>query len=60
MVTLFRMIRIWQLKTKWRLAFLQFLDRQATELISHPKELEKKFVDALTELIHSTDMEEAP
>ena len=60
MVTLFRMLRIWQLKAKWKLAFLQFLDRQAAELIRHPEELEKKLVDAFTGLAHDTDTEAAP
>ncbi len=38
MVTLFRLIRTWQLKVKWRLALWAFLDRQAAELT---KALEK-------------------
>ena len=45
MITLFRMIRLWQLKTKWKLAFWQFIDKQA---------MEKKFMDSLTRLIHES------
>lgn len=35
MITLFRMFRCWQLRTKWRLALWQFIDQQAMELINH-------------------------
>lgn len=55
MITLFRMLRLWQLKTKWRLAIWQFIDNQAMELIKNPDELEKKFVDSLSRLIHETN-----
>ena len=53
MITLFRMIRLWQLRTKWRLALWQFVDQQAKELLKNPKEIEKKFVSALAEIIHN-------
>ncbi len=54
MITLFRMLRCWQLKTKWRSAFWRFIDRQATELIRNPQELEKHFIDSLTRLIQES------
>ncbi len=41
MITLFRMIRLWQLRTKWKLAFYQFLDKQLKNL----EEPEKKQED---------------
>ena len=53
MITLFRSIRLWQLRTKWRLAFWQFIDQQANELLKNPEEIEKKFVSALAEIIHN-------
>ena len=53
MITLFRMIRLWQLRTKWRLALWQFVDQQAKELLKNPEEIEKKFVSALAEIIHN-------
>ena len=53
MITLFRMIRLWQLKTKWHLAMYQFIDKQATEFLKNPEEIEKKFVSALAEIIHN-------
>lgn len=33
MITLFRMVRLWQLRTKWILAIWQFVDKQAMEII---------------------------
>ena len=53
MITLFRAIRLWKLKTKWQLAIWQFVDQQATELLKNPEEIEKKFVSALAEIIHN-------
>ena len=53
MITLFRAIRLWQLKIKWRLAIYRFIDKQATELLKNPEEIEKKFVSALAEIIHN-------
>ena len=53
MITLFRVIRLWQLRTKWRLALWQFVDQQAKELLKNPEEIEKKFVSALAEIIHN-------
>lgn len=53
MITLIRAIRLWKLRTKWRLALWQFIDKQATELLKNPEEIEKKFVSALAEIIHN-------
>lgn len=53
MITLLRTIRCWQIRTKWRLAIWQFIDKQAMELIKNPEELEKKFVDSFTKLVHA-------
>ena len=53
MITLFRAIRLWQLRTKYRLALWQFIDKQAKELLKKPEEIEKKFVSALAEIIHN-------
>lgn len=55
MITLFRAIRLWQLRTKWKLAFWQFIDKQAMELIKNPEEIEKKIVDSLAQLIHESN-----
>ena len=53
MITLIRAIRLWQLRTKYRLALWQFIDKQATELLKNPEEIEKKLVSALAEIIHN-------
>ena len=55
MITLFRLIRIWQLKVKWKLTLWQVADKLATDLIKNPEELEKKIVHELSELIHNTN-----
>lgn len=55
MITLFRMVRLWQLKTKWQLAFWQFVNKQAMELNKNPEELEEKFVDSFAKLIHEVN-----
>ncbi len=48
MITIFRMIRLWQLKIKWRLAIYQFIDKQLTETAGH-------LMPYLTELMHNSD-----
>ena len=53
MITLFRAIRLWQLRTKYRLALWQFIDQQANELLKNPEEIEKKLISALAEVIHN-------
>ena len=53
MITLFRAIRLCQLRIKYRLALWQFIDQQAKELLKNPEEIEKKFVSALAEIIHN-------
>ena len=53
MITLFRAIKLWQLRTKYRLALWQFIDQQAKELLKNPEEIEKKFVSALADIIHN-------
>ena len=53
MITLYRVLKLWQLRTKWRLALWQFIDKQASELLKNPEEFEKKFVSALAEIIHN-------
>ena len=53
MITLIRWIILRQKKIKWELALWQFIDKQATELLKNPEEIEKKFVSALAEIIHN-------
>ena len=53
MITLFRWILLKQKKIKWELALWQLIDKQASELLKNPEEIEKKFVSALAEIIHN-------
>lgn len=53
MVTLIRWLILQQKKIKWEFALWQFIDKQASELIKNPEEIEKKFVSALAEIIHN-------
>ena len=53
MITLIRWIILQQKRIKWELAFWQFIHKQASELLKTPEEIEKKFVSALAEIIHS-------
>ncbi len=57
MITLFRTIRCWQLKTKWKLILWRFWDQQAAAVIRDPAALEKKLTDSLAALIHEANAE---
>ena len=57
MITLFRAIRAYQLKLKYQLAILQFVDKYVSQLIKNPEEIEKKFVSAFAELLNNTNKE---
>lgn len=54
MITLFRMIKLWKLKTKWQLALYQFLDKQLMDVIKDPESIEKKIMPYLAEVIHNS------
>lgn len=54
MITLYRLIRLYQLKVKYRLAFWQFVDSQIKDLIENPEALEKKLLPYLAEVIDKT------
>ena len=58
MITLIRWFILQQKKIKWELALWQFIDKQATELLKNPEEIEKKFVSALAEIIHNENNKE--
>ena len=59
MITLFRWILLKQKKIKWELALWQLIDKQASELLKNPEEIEKKFVSALAEIIHNEGKKES-
>ena len=52
MITLIRWYILKTKKIKWELALWQFIDKQATELLKNPEEIEKKFVTALAEVLN--------
>lgn len=54
MITLIRWYIMKTKEIKWKLAFWQFVDKQATELIKNPEELEKKILPYLVEVIHNS------
>ena len=54
MITLIRWYIMKTKEIKWKLAFWQFVDKQATELIKNPEELEKKILPYLVEIIHNS------
>lgn len=54
MITLIRWYIMKTKEIKWKLAFWQFIDKQATELIKNPEELEKKILPYLVEVIHNS------
>lgn len=54
MITLVRWYIMKTKEIKWKLAFWQFVDKQATELMKNPEQLEKKIMPYLAEVIHSS------
>ena len=54
MITLFRLFRLWQLKIKWKMAVMQFINSELTKIAKNPEEIEKKILPYLSELIHNS------
>ncbi len=58
MITLFRWILLKHKEIKWKWAFWHFADKQLTEIMKHPEEIEKRIMPYLAELISkSTETE---
>ena len=55
MLTLLRWCLLKTKEIKWILAFWQFVDRQATELLKNPEALEKRIAASLAALIHDSN-----
>ena len=55
MITIFRLIRCWQIKIKWKFTLMHLFDKQATELLKNPEEIEKKFIAEIAKLIHENN-----
>lgn len=47
---IYRIIKLWYLRLKWKLAFYQFIDQQ----LKNPENFEKKLVHEIAEIIHHT------
>lgn len=52
MITLFRWLFYKMKEIKWKFIFWQFVDKELTELVKNPEELEKKFIAEIAKLIH--------
>lgn len=55
MITLFRYIFYKMKEIKYKFIFWQFVDKELTELIKNPEELEKKFIAEIAKLIHENN-----
>lgn len=55
MITLFRYIFYKMKEIKYKFIFWQFVDKELTELIKNPEELEKKFITEIAKLIHENN-----
>ena len=47
---LYKMFKLWYLRSKWQLAFYQFID----QLAKNPEDFEKKLVHEIAEVIHNS------
>lgn len=54
MITFIRWLLLKSKKIKWELALWQFADKQLTELIKNPEELEKKIIPYFAEAIQNS------
>ena len=54
MITLYRIIKLFQLKIKWKFEIYQFLDKQLMDVINDPESIEKKIMPYLAEVIHNS------
>ena len=59
MITLFRWILLKQKKIKWELALWHLIDKQSSELLKNPEQIEKKIVSALAEIIHNEEKKDS-
>lgn len=55
MITLFRYIFYRMKEIKYKFIFWQFIDKELTELVKNPEELEKKFIAEIAKFIHESN-----
>lgn len=53
-MTLYRMVKLFQLKIKWKYEFYKFIDTQLMEIIKDPEVIERKIMPYLAEVIHNS------
>lgn len=55
MITLFRIIRLWQIKIKFKYQFWNFIYSQIIKLSENSEKIEKIFAEELVKAIHRTN-----
>lgn len=56
MITLYRMIRLWQMRVKYKLALYELLEEGMKYISDNHEEIEKKFVHEFADIIHKSNM----
>lgn len=57
MITLYRMIRLWQMRIKYKLAFYTLLDEGMKYISDNREEIENKFVHEFADILHKNNTE---
>lgn len=60
MITLYRLIRIWQMRIKFKFDFYVLFDimlkKGTKHILENSEDIEKKFVHEIAKIIHDTNM----
>ncbi len=56
MITLYRMIKLWQMRIKYKLALYELLEEGMKYISDNREEIEKKFVHEFADIIHKSNM----
>lgn len=59
MITLYRMIRLWQLRIKYKLVLYEMLEKGMKYISDNCEEIEKKFVHEFANIIHESNKNKA-
>lgn len=52
MITLYRMIKLWQMRVKYRLELYELIEEGMKYISDNREEIEKKFVHEFAEIMH--------
>lgn len=55
MITLYRMIKLWQMRIKYKLALYELLEKGMKYISDNREELEKKIVHEFANIIHDSN-----